>query len=144
MSLEETIAANTAAVVGLTAALAALAAMVSEGHWSNDRATVNLVNQTPIVTNNTAAQTVGKVAGDLAAAAVGLTGAAPLASDAQAVVQVTVTDVLNAATQLIAKTDKATLSATLKEFNAKTIAAISPDSLKPALDKINAAIAAAA
>lgn len=133
MSLEETIAANTAAVVGLTAALAA---MVNEGHWSNDAA--------PVIVNNTAAQKIGKVAGDVAAAVVASTPAAALAGDAQAVVTVTVTDVLNAATQLIAKTDKATLAATLKEFNAKSIAAIAPDSLKPALDKINAAIAAAA
>lgn len=135
MSLEETIAANTSAVTGLTAALAA---MVSEGHWPNDAAPIGPAG------SPTTAQTIGKVAGDVAAAVVASTPVAALAGDAQAVVTVTVTDVLNAATQLIAKTDKATLSATLKEFNAKTIAAIAPDSLKPALDKINAAIAAAA
>lgn len=132
MALEDTIRENTAAVLALTEQLK----QTSEARWSNDAPAA-------VVTNVTKAETIGKIAGDVASAAVGMTGAAPLAEDAKAIVTITVTDVLNAASQLIAKTSKANLSETLKDFNAKKISEIAPEHLQAALDKLNTAIAAA-
>lgn len=134
MALEDTIAANTAAVLALTAAL-------NKPLWLDP--SLRGLTGAAVVTNNTKAETIGKIAGDVASAAVGLTGAAPLAQDAGALVTITVTDVLNAASQLIAKTSKANLSETLKDFNAKKISEIAPEHLQAALEKLNAAIAAA-
>lgn len=125
MALEDTIAANTAAVLALTAAL-------------NNTHNFATPAGTP-----TKQETAGKIAGDVAALAVSMTPAAPLAEDAKVIVTVTVTDVLNAASKLIAKTSKQNLSDTLKDFNAKKISEIAPEHLQAALDKLNVAIAAA-
>lgn len=132
MSLEEAINANTAALRELTLEIQAHLNVPAE------------VKEVAAVVNPTKAQTIAKVAGDVASAAVGLTGAAPLAADAGKVVEVTVTDVLSLASQLIAKTDKATLSKTLAEFNlsGKKLSDITPEHLKPAYDKLTAALAA--
>lgn len=129
MALEDTIAANTVAILALTAQLA----------------------KTPVVTNNAAITTedastltkaLAQVAGAAAGAAVIAAGQPELAPVAAAAADVTVTDVLNAAMKLIAAKGKPTLQDTLKEFNSKSIQAIAPENLKSALDKINAAIAA--
>lgn len=131
MALEDTIAANTAAVLALTAALR-----------NSQGAPINISVATPAGTP-TKQETAGKIAGDVAALAVSMTPAAPLAEDAKVIVTVTVTDVLNAASKLIAKTSKQNLSDTLKDFNAKKISEIAPEHLQAALDKLNVAIAAA-
>lgn len=132
MSLEQAVADNTAALKALTDILSGAKVAIPAAAAA-----------TGTVGGLVPSEVVAKVAGKIATAALEETPAAPLAEVAGKVVEVTVNDVLNAATQLIAKTDKKTLSETLKEFNAKTISAIAPEQLKPALDKINAALAAA-
>lgn len=132
MSLEQAVADNTAALKALTDVISGAKVAIPAA-----------VAATGAVGGLVPSEVVAKVAGKIATAALEETPAAPLAEVAGKVVEVTVNDVLNAATQLIAKTDKKTLSETLKEFNAKTISAIAPEQLKPALNKINAALAVA-
>lgn len=136
MSLEETIAANTAAIGKLTE--------VMLGKSTPIQTSFTFIDPASPAGSPTKAQTIAKVAGDVAATAVGLTGAAPLAADAGQIVTVTVQDVLALASKLIAKTDKATLQDTLKDFDlkGKKLSDITPEYLKPAYDKLTAALAA--
>lgn len=132
MALEDTIAANTAAVIALTAQLA--------------KGSVEVTNNTVVTTADVPAITkaLANAASVAAGIAVTAAGQPELAAAASVVAQTTVTDVLNAAMKLIAAKGKPTLQETLKEFNAKSIQVIAPENLKAALDKINAAIEAPA
>lgn len=132
MSLEETIAANTAAIGDLIACWKGMAQALAG----------------PVVTNvvNTNAPTVaseiGKAAGIAAELAVSATPGAPLAAEAGAIATATVTDVLTAASQLIAAKGKPALSAALSGFNVKSLAAIPAEKLVEALGAIQAAMKA--
>lgn len=128
MSLEETIAANTAAIGDLIAVwkgMAQPAVQPTQGQ--------------------TIAQDIGKAAGVVAAAAVAATGAAPLAEVAGVVAQATITDVLTAASQLVADPAKGknALKAALTDagIKVKAISEIPAEKLGDALTAIKLAIA---
>lgn len=139
MSLEETIAANTAAVVALTAALGSLAPSLTT--IAAPPATV-----LDIVVPSTVAQNVAKAAGIAAELAVEATPAAILAPEAGAIATATITDVLTAASQLMANPakGKAALKAALAsvEVKVKAVSEIPADKLGAALAAIKDAIAA--
>lgn len=144
MSLEETIAANTAAIKELTLEIQAhlnVPAEVKETSIANHF----VINSTSEPLSRQSQQEIAaRLAGKIAETVVGMTPGAPLAADAGQIVTVTVQDVLALASKLIAKTDKATLQDTLKDFDlkGKKLSDITPEYLKPAYDKLTAALAA--
>lgn len=127
MALEDTIAANTAAVLALTAAL------------NGNKAVASVVTN---VATDSLPGAIAAAAGAVAGIAVTAAGQPALAPEASAIAVATVTDVLNAAGKLIAAKGKPKLLKTLSGFNAKSIQAIAPENLKAALDAINTALAA--
>lgn len=143
MSLEETIAANTAAIGDLIACWKGMAQALT----AQPGGIVPAASPTPvldvIVPANTVASEVGKAAGIAAELAVSATLGAPLAAEAGAIATATVTDVLTAASQLIAAKGKPALSAALKDFNVKSLQAIPAEKLVEALGAIQAAMKAA-
>lgn len=135
MSLEETIAANTAAIGDLIACWKGIAQALA------GPAKPAIVNASPA---DAVIKGVADAAGVAAELAVSGTPAAPLAAEAGAIATVTVKDVLTAASQLMAAKGKPALSAALKPFNVKSIQAITQDKLVEALGAIQAAMKAAA
>lgn len=127
MALEDTIAANTAAVLALTAAL------------NGNKAVASVVNN---FATDALPGAIAAAAGAVAGIAVTAAGQPALAPEASAIAVATVTDVLNAAGKLIAAKGKPTLIETLRGFNSKSIQTIAPENLKAALDAINTALAA--
>lgn len=136
MSLEETIAANTAAIGDLIACWKGMAQALTAQPGG-------IVPTATVTTTPTVASEVGKAAGIAAELAVSATPGAPLAAEAGAIATATVTDVLTAASQLIAAKGKPALSVALKSFNVKSLAAIPQEQLVEALGAIQAAMAAA-
>lgn len=126
MSLEQTIADNTAAVVALTTAL-------NKPLWLKPSVDA-LTDVQPVKTNTSPAAVVGAIAG----AVVKETAAAPAAE----LVQVTITDVLNLASQLIASKGKDVLNAALAPFQVKSIKAIPAEKLGEVKTAIQAALEA--
>lgn len=130
MALEDTIAANTVAILALTAAL-------------NAGKTVNVTAAlTPDPPGIAAA--ISAAAGAVAGLAASAAGQPALSAEASALASTTITEVLNAAAKLVATKGKPTLQDALKDYNAKSIRDIAPENLKAALDKINAALTAPA
>lgn len=133
MSLEETIAANTAAIGDLIACWKGMAQAL----------TAQPGGIVPAAQGKTVASEIGKAAGIAAELAVSATPGAPLAAEAGAIATATVTDVLTAASQLIAAKGKPALSAALSGFNVKSLAAIPAEKLVEALGAIQSAMKAA-
>jgi len=136
MSLEETIAANTAAIGDLIACWKGMAQALAG-------VTPSLQTIASPPASATVAQDIGKAAGIAAELAVSATAAAPLAAEAGAIATATVTDVLTAASQLIAAKGKPALSAALKHLNVKSLQAIPAEKLVEALGAIQVAMKAA-
>lgn len=138
MSLEETIAANTAAVIALTAAIQASSVGASAVN------TTSLVAGSPLPQNGAAVKgleaALSAAAGVAAATAVTAAGQPALADAAALAASVTVTDVLNLASQLIAAKGKPALKEALSEYNVKSIQAIAPEKLQAALASIQKAL----
>lgn len=141
MSLEETIAANTAAIGDLIAC------------WKGMAQALAGPSTTPVLdivagqtASPTIAQNVAKAAGIAAELAVDATPAAALAPEAGAIATATVSDVLTAASQLIANPakGKAALKAAFESVSikVKAISEVPTDKLGAALAAIKDAIAA--
>lgn len=131
--IEQVIADNTAAMrdliacwKGMSQALASPVAAAAE----------------PPASSNVIMTAIADAAGIAATAAVAATPAAPLAAEAGAIATATVTDVLTAASQLIAAKGKPALADALKPFNVTSIKAISQEKLVEALGAIQTALAA--
>lgn len=144
MSLEDAINANTAALKELTLEIQAhlnVPAEVKETSIANHFA-INSPGEP--LSRQSQQEIAARLAGKIAETVVGMTPGAPLAADAGQIVTVTVQDVLALASKLIAKTDKATLQDTLKDFDlkGKKLSDITPEYLKLAYDKLAAALAA--
>lgn len=135
--IEQVIADNTAALRDLIAC------------WKGMAQALAAPSTTPVLdvvagrpADPTIAENIGKAAGIVAELAVSSTPAAPLAAEAGAIATATVTDVLTAATQLIAAKGKPALADALKPFNVTSIKAISQEKLVEALGAIQTALAA--
>lgn len=140
--IEQVIADNTAAIRDLIACWKGMAQALTAQPGGITPAGSSTPVLDVIVPANTVAAEVGKAAGIAAEVAVGTTGAAPLAAAAGAAVTVAVTEVLTAASQLIAAKGKPALSAALAPFKADSIKAIPAEVLADAMTAIKTALAA--
>lgn len=146
MSLEETIAANTAAIGDLIACWKGMARALATGPSTTP--VLDIVGHPAVGAESspTVAQNIAKAAGIAAELAVEATPAAILAPEAGAIATATLSDVLTAASQLIANPakGKAALKAALTGINVKVtaISEIPKDKIAAALGAIKEAIAA--
>lgn len=132
--LEDIIAENTAAMRDLIACWKGMALALAK----IEPAVTTIA--APPAQSTSVSETVGKIAGDVAGVAVTAAGAGALSADAAAVVQVSVTDVLNLAAQLMAKKGKPVLSAALADYKVKSVKDIAPEKLQAALADIQKAL----